>query len=1051
MRPASYASTNELQDVLYDAEDTAKEVKRPPRLEPGPSIHHGLIASGSWVIKTSSERRADLIERVKRDVLCFEMEAAGLMNHFPCLVIRGISDYCDSHKNDLWQPYASATAASYAKWLLTFLHPDDFEVKNSHAQMAAQMSALAISSNQMEQELLKTLYLPDMDTTGEHVSRPEEQTAAWIHGVQEYRAWTERQAGVLFINGRSQCGKSTLLKYLAALRQVEASSSQSELQIKSTSKTVCLQSFSRNPMMGETSIKTLSDLLRCLLFQLLQQVPDAAPRMLQRFQDMLQFSDANSSRPTWPEAYLVETLEDAIEHTLQRQSIYIFIDDVDDYHTSDAYQLTKLLRKLMGGAFESQCKLHICMSVRRRNYVAANLPTWDISFTEHSDQGVEYYVQHRLAEVGLQCPLLVSIVYDHVDASFGSANAVLDAIATSCSGDPSAESILDTLKGFNLDASLDPNGDKMVKRLQSAPASRFSPGFTSRYRHDPDNISHILPAPADSIPPDLSPQQGLALYVLRQDSAHRLLDEDFAMAIQKAANAFKLSDAAEDAAHLALMYAYNPRDLGQYRTKVQDLVEYVSSHEIHDSAWFITVFKCAWSQLLIGDFEGAVRHSSLLATNMDEAGLSARFMLHGFDMFRVYVQFGLGHHKTALEHSKNVPNEVWANVQTNPRKRIDYKSAFLCIHRPGLLAHREYDDKEPDHMELVMDDAAVRGDCVIFEMLRGRGYSLGVHERRNISHKCATCERSQPFDSPLESALVHSNEEEARFILANAQYETSKLRFYLRKSIALGVGGAAVLLLRLAPHIAMAMEKTSDLPLETMSFGGPSLQPIASSAMISGCSLSRYDAREWSLMNLASAVQLPAVIKGLADCGMSCNTPDDDGHTPLYMAIMQGASLMTNACATIESLIASGADVNQPFPSPETCSNNEWACATPLQAAMLNTVTRWQCRTDVLKLLLSAGARASIPFPNLSTPLHVAAACGDKAVLEVLRSHVPETDWQIRNMRGWAPSDVAVRTGNPDACKFFERKSESQPLNWAFGLEQKFTFGKRTAFLHLAA
>ena len=43
----------------------------------------------------------------EKDVLCFEMEAAGLMNHFPCLVIRGICDYSDSHKNKEWQGYAA--------------------------------------------------------------------------------------------------------------------------------------------------------------------------------------------------------------------------------------------------------------------------------------------------------------------------------------------------------------------------------------------------------------------------------------------------------------------------------------------------------------------------------------------------------------------------------------------------------------------------------------------------------------------------------------------------------------------------------------------------------------------------------------------------------------------------------------------------------------------------------------------------------------------------------------------------------------------------------
>jgi nucleoside phosphorylase len=51
-------------------------------------------------------------------VICFEMEAAGLMDSFPCLVIRGICDYADSHKNKRWQPYAAATAAVHAKELL---------------------------------------------------------------------------------------------------------------------------------------------------------------------------------------------------------------------------------------------------------------------------------------------------------------------------------------------------------------------------------------------------------------------------------------------------------------------------------------------------------------------------------------------------------------------------------------------------------------------------------------------------------------------------------------------------------------------------------------------------------------------------------------------------------------------------------------------------------------------------------------------------------------------------------------------------------------------
>jgi nucleoside phosphorylase len=90
-----------------------------------PAIHFGLIASGNQVIKDATTR--DRLRQELGDVLCFEMEAAGLMNNFPCLVIRGISDYADYQKNDMWQPYASATAAAFAKELLSVAHAHEVE------------------------------------------------------------------------------------------------------------------------------------------------------------------------------------------------------------------------------------------------------------------------------------------------------------------------------------------------------------------------------------------------------------------------------------------------------------------------------------------------------------------------------------------------------------------------------------------------------------------------------------------------------------------------------------------------------------------------------------------------------------------------------------------------------------------------------------------------------------------------------------------------------------------------------------------------------------
>lgn len=79
-------------------------------------IHRGTIASSNQVMRSAADR--DKVSAELGGVLCFEMEAASLMNGFPCLVLRGVCDYADSHKNRQWQAYAAGTAAAYAKELL---------------------------------------------------------------------------------------------------------------------------------------------------------------------------------------------------------------------------------------------------------------------------------------------------------------------------------------------------------------------------------------------------------------------------------------------------------------------------------------------------------------------------------------------------------------------------------------------------------------------------------------------------------------------------------------------------------------------------------------------------------------------------------------------------------------------------------------------------------------------------------------------------------------------------------------------------------------------
>jgi nucleoside phosphorylase len=111
-------------------DDPSKLISRPERGEDddSPAIHYGLVASANQLMKDAVARDRLAAEM---DVLCFEMEAAGLMNHFPCLVIRGICDYSDSHKNKEWQGYAAMAAAAYAKDLLYRIPPNRVEAEKT--------------------------------------------------------------------------------------------------------------------------------------------------------------------------------------------------------------------------------------------------------------------------------------------------------------------------------------------------------------------------------------------------------------------------------------------------------------------------------------------------------------------------------------------------------------------------------------------------------------------------------------------------------------------------------------------------------------------------------------------------------------------------------------------------------------------------------------------------------------------------------------------------------------------------------------------------------
>ncbi|KAF3308734.1 hypothetical protein TWF173_000746 [Orbilia oligospora] len=119
-----------------------------------PITHFGLIASGDTVMKSEEDR--DFI--ISRDgVIAFEMEGAGVWEKFPySLVIKGVCDYADSHKNKKWQDYAAAAAAAATKAFLEHWSTDTPRAPSSDAR--AKESEEERTHRAKEIEVLKILY-----------------------------------------------------------------------------------------------------------------------------------------------------------------------------------------------------------------------------------------------------------------------------------------------------------------------------------------------------------------------------------------------------------------------------------------------------------------------------------------------------------------------------------------------------------------------------------------------------------------------------------------------------------------------------------------------------------------------------------------------------------------------------------------------------------------------------------------------------------------------------------------------------------------------------
>ncbi|KAF7515244.1 hypothetical protein PCG10_003552 [Penicillium crustosum] len=287
--------------------DETQVVRRKPR---DMSVHFGLIASGNQVIKDAVLRNK-LNKDLGGNLLCIEMEAAGLMNNFPCIIIRGICDYADSHKNKDWQEYAAATAAAFAKEFLTFLQPSDVEGERPVKELLGQ----TISFEQKEDLHILNWITPINygPQQSDFLGRRERGTGQWVLESTQFETWKATKKQTMFCPGMPGAGKTII----------------SSIVIDHLD-----QEFQADPTIGIAYIycnfkwqdnQKINDLLAALLKQLAgrcQPLPN-------RVRELYKHHKARTTRPSTEE---ISQVLQTVAATFSK--LFIIVDALDECQTS---------------------------------------------------------------------------------------------------------------------------------------------------------------------------------------------------------------------------------------------------------------------------------------------------------------------------------------------------------------------------------------------------------------------------------------------------------------------------------------------------------------------------------------------------------------------------------------------------------------------------------------------------------------------------------------------------------------------------------------------
>ncbi|EHK17626.1 uncharacterized protein TRIVIDRAFT_160183 [Trichoderma virens Gv29-8] len=965
--------------------DKTKAIQRTPR---DMRVHYGLIASGNQVIK-SATHRDKLNKDLSGKLLCIEMEAAGLMNNFPCIIIRGICDYADSHKNKDWQEYAAAIAAAFAKELLGYVQPSDVDgertVKDILGDVHTSVSATRLDVSNIKSNLDNDMNLQILDwitsidygpQQSDFFNRRQPETGQWLLDSTEYRAWLGTEKQTLFCPGIPGAGKTILTSIVVDH----------------------LENTFKAPKIGIAYIycnykRQEEQVIEKLLSNLLKQLSRGQHPLPNCVRDM--YSEHNYKR-TRPSLSKIQKVLHSVVEMFSR--VFIVVDALDECQNSNGCR-QNLFTELFN--LQEKCEVNLFVTSRFIPDIVDRFTTASISLEiRASTDDIQTYLKNHIS----QLPILsqqkdelqkevVTVISEAVDGMFLLAQIYLKSLSDKIT----TRDIKDALKGFQKSIS-GPEEKDQAKILADAYNQTMlringqQPGFKDLAHKV---LSCIICAERQLTITEL--QHALAVEVNDTE-----LDEDNLPAIQVMVSVCDGLVIVDDDSNIIRLVHYTTQ---QYFDQTRE-------------SWFpnaeIIMTEICITYLLFNAFESGPCHTNeefLMRMNLNPLYNYAaqNWGHHARKAFRLSNKV-----KELLECEAKVYASIEALITFGYNDKEYHKmtslhlSAFFGIKEAAkVLLEKTADVDTNDHTGATpLSWSARNGHEAVTKLLLATS-SIKVNSRDRYGrtpllwaaqngHKAIVKQllampdveinsKDWGGDTPLSIAISRGHEAIVKSLLAMPSIKVNTT------DITASEGHEAVVKLLLAlPSINVnSTDSSGQTPLSAASNGGHEAV-VKLLLTVPSIEVNSTDLSGRTPLWLAANGGHEAVVKSLlAIPSIKINSTDSSGQTPLSAASNGG-----HEASIINLLLTAGADLN---------IRNVYN-QTPLQEA----VERGQ--ESVVSLLLEAGADPNLRNKyNGQTPLWAAVRRGKESIINLLL--MAGADPNIRDKCNQTPLQEAVERG----------------------------------------